>query len=48
MCEEVWSIWMLIYFCMHLTCFVKLAFGYFQSNYFSSFPNIASVFSGLV
>jgi hypothetical protein len=26
MCEEVWGIWMLIYFCMQLTCFAKIAF----------------------
>jgi hypothetical protein len=44
---EVWSIWMLIYFCMHLI--VLLAnFCYFLNNYFSNFPSIASVFSGLV
>jgi hypothetical protein len=47
MCEEVRSICMLIYFCMHLTCFAKLAFVIFKIIN-SSFPSIACVFSGLV
>jgi hypothetical protein len=37
MCEEVWSIWMLIYFCMHLTCFANLAFVIFKIINFLAF-----------
>jgi hypothetical protein len=37
MCEEVWSNWMLIYFCMHLTCFAKLAFVIFEIIIFLAF-----------
>jgi hypothetical protein len=34
MCEEVWINWMLIYFCMHLICFAKLAFVNFKTIIF--------------
>jgi hypothetical protein len=37
MCEEVWSIWMLIYFGMHLTSFAKLAFVIFKTIIFLAF-----------
>jgi hypothetical protein len=37
MCEEVRSICMLIYFCMHLTCFAKLAFVIFKIINFLAF-----------
>jgi hypothetical protein len=37
MCDEVWSIGMLNYFCMHLTCFAKLAFVNFKTIIFLAF-----------
>jgi hypothetical protein len=37
MCEGVWRIWMFIYFCMHLTCFAKLAFVIFKVVNFLTF-----------
>jgi hypothetical protein len=40
MCEEVWSIWMLIYVCVHLTCFAKLAFVKFKTIIFLAFQTL--------
>jgi hypothetical protein len=37
MCEEVWSNWMLIYFCMQLNCFARLAFVIFKIINFLAF-----------
>jgi hypothetical protein len=37
MCEKVRILLMLIYFCMHLTCFAKLAFVIFKIINFLAF-----------